>query len=291
MSKGSRLGSSQGVTRRGFTAARSAPVLSWAAAARRRSPRASAICGSASGAASSAISARSIRFDIQGGLVLYNIFDSLVKIDFAKRTIEPMLALGMVQSRSADLAHQAARGREVAEGLRRVHRRGRRLHWNFHLESKSFQVGTALFPVDTRQGRRQVRRRGQDQAAVRRLPRRHHGLWRHHHLGQGAQGDGQPGLLAPRRSATAPFQIESKRGTEIILVKNPDYWRPGFPKLDKVVYRAIPDSTTRLQALVKNELDFVTHPDPEGGGRECARTPTSSSSRRRAGNGTSSSST
>jgi peptide/nickel transport system substrate-binding protein len=30
-----------------------------------------------------------------------------------------------------------------------------------------------------------------------------------------------------------------------------------------VIYRAIPDSTTRLQALVKNELDFVTHPDPK----------------------------
>ena len=60
-----------------------------------------------------------------------------------------------------------------------------------------------------------------------------------------------------------PFQIESKRGTEITLVKNPDYWQPGLPKLDKVVYRAIPDSTTRLQALLKNELDFVTHPDPK----------------------------
>ncbi len=60
-----------------------------------------------------------------------------------------------------------------------------------------------------------------------------------------------------------PFQIDSKRGTEITLVKNPDYWRPGFPKLDKIVYRAIPDSTTRLQALMKNELDFVTHPDPK----------------------------
>jgi ABC-type transport system substrate-binding protein len=60
-----------------------------------------------------------------------------------------------------------------------------------------------------------------------------------------------------------PFQIESKRGTEITLVKNPDYWQPGLPKLDKIVYRAIPDSTTRLQALLKNELDFVTHPDPK----------------------------
>src|ERR1700761_2901914 len=34
-----------------------------------------------------------IRYDIQGGLVLYNIFDLLVTTDFAKRTIEPSLAL------------------------------------------------------------------------------------------------------------------------------------------------------------------------------------------------------
>ena len=30
-----------------------------------------------------------------------------------------------------------------------------------------------------------------------------------------------------------PFQIESKKGTEIVLARHPDYWRPGFPKLDK----------------------------------------------------------
>src|SRR6185312_754803 len=34
-----------------------------------------------------------IRYDIQGGLVLYNIFDLLVKIDFAKHAMAPMLAL------------------------------------------------------------------------------------------------------------------------------------------------------------------------------------------------------
>ena len=30
-----------------------------------------------------------IRYDIQGGLVVYNIFDQLVDIDFAKRSIIP----------------------------------------------------------------------------------------------------------------------------------------------------------------------------------------------------------
>ena len=34
-----------------------------------------------------------IRFDIQGGLVLYNVFDGLVAHQLAKRTIEPMMAL------------------------------------------------------------------------------------------------------------------------------------------------------------------------------------------------------
>ena len=34
-----------------------------------------------------------IRYDIQGGLVVYNIFDLLLKIDFAKHAMAPMLAL------------------------------------------------------------------------------------------------------------------------------------------------------------------------------------------------------
>ena len=88
-----------------------------------------------------------------------------------------------------------------------------------------------------------------------------------------------------------PFQIEAKRGSEIILAKNPDYWRPGLPKLDRVIYRAIPDSTTRLQALGQERVRLRDPPGSEGAGRGQEEQPTSSSSRRRAGNGTTSSST
>ena len=101
----------------------------------------------------------------------------------------------MVQSRSPHLAHQAARGREVAEGLRRVHRRRRGLLLELPHRIQELPGRHGAVPGRQRQGRRQVRGRGQDQAALRRLPRRHHGLCRHHHLGQGAQGDGQPGLF------------------------------------------------------------------------------------------------
>jgi len=48
-----------------------------------------------------------------------------------------------------------------------------------------------------------------------------------------------------------------------VLIRNPYYWQPNLPKLDRVVYRAIPDVTTRLQALTKGEFDFITHPDPQ----------------------------
>jgi peptide/nickel transport system substrate-binding protein len=36
-----------------------------------------------------------------------------------------------------------------------------------------------------------------------------------------------------------------------------------LPKLDRLAYVAVPDSNTRLQALLNNEFDFITRPDPE----------------------------
>jgi peptide/nickel transport system substrate-binding protein len=134
--------------------------------------------------------------------------------------------------------------------------------WNFHLESKSFQVGTALFPLDS------VKADGKYVVEVK--TKQPFGAFAGVTMGYGgtiisAKAHKEMGNQA--YSATpvgnGPFQIESKRGTEVTLVKHPDYWKTGFPKLDKIVYRAIPDSTTRLQALIKNELDFVTHPDPK----------------------------
>ena len=93
MSKGSRLSNSQGVTRRGFTAGALGAGLilgtgrAPAIAQGKRDLRVG-VWGGEFGNLSPVI-----RFDIQGGLVLYNIFDGLVNIDFQKRTIEPSLAL------------------------------------------------------------------------------------------------------------------------------------------------------------------------------------------------------
>ncbi len=64
---------------------------------------------------------------------------------------------------------------------------------------------------------------------------------------------------------TGPFKFESYRSdAEVVLVKNDDYkWGPahlksrGAPYLDKIVWRIIPESTTRIATAESGELKFV----------------------------------
>jgi peptide/nickel transport system substrate-binding protein len=210
-----------------------------------------------------------IRFDIQGGLILYNLFDGLVQINFDKRTIEPLMALEWANPDPLTWRIKIRDGVKWQKGYGELTAEDVAYTWNYHLETKSFQVGAALFPVDT------VKTDGRNVVEVKtKLP---FGAFPGVTMGyagtiisQKAHKEMGNDAYSATPVGNGPFQIESKRGTEIVVVKNPDYWRPGFPKLDKVVYRAIPDSQTRLQALLKNELDFVTHPDPKdvGGQRK-----------------------
>lgn len=57
---------------------------------------------------------------------------------------------------------------------------------------------------------------------------------------------------------TGPFKMTSyKRDQEIVLEKNPDYWKEGLPKLDKVVYKIIPEASTRLAELQTGKIDIM----------------------------------
>lgn len=53
---------------------------------------------------------------------------------------------------------------------------------------------------------------------------------------------------------TGPFKFaEWKSGEYIRVVKNPNYWRPGLPKLDEIIFNFIPDNNTRLNAMKSKE--------------------------------------
>jgi peptide/nickel transport system substrate-binding protein len=57
---------------------------------------------------------------------------------------------------------------------------------------------------------------------------------------------------------TGPFMLkEWVRGQTITLVRNPNYWKPGLPYLDQIVFRMIPDTASRILALKAGEVDYI----------------------------------
>ena len=42
-----------------------------------------------------------------------------------------------------------------------------------------------------------------------------------------------------------------------LLEKNPNYWRPGIPKVDRIVFRVLPDDTSRVLALMGKDVDVA----------------------------------
>ena len=57
---------------------------------------------------------------------------------------------------------------------------------------------------------------------------------------------------------TGPFKLEKwEQGNFIHLVKNPDYYREGLPRLDEIYYRVIPDAASRTIAFETGEVDVL----------------------------------
>lgn len=63
---------------------------------------------------------------------------------------------------------------------------------------------------------------------------------------------------------TGPFVFkEWKRNDSITLEKNAEYWKEGFPKLERVIVRSIPDNTARFNALQNGEIDLMEDLSPD----------------------------
>ena len=61
--------------------------------------------------------------------------------------------------------------------------------------------------------------------------------------------------LANNPVGTGPFKfVEWKKGQYIRLDKNEDYWKEGYPLLDRIVARIIPDASTRTAAMESGEV-------------------------------------
>jgi peptide/nickel transport system substrate-binding protein len=58
---------------------------------------------------------------------------------------------------------------------------------------------------------------------------------------------------------TGPFRfVEWTRGDRVVYEANPDYWDPEYPRIQNLIFRSIPESSTRVAAIQTGEVDIVT---------------------------------
>lgn len=61
-------------------------------------------------------------------------------------------------------------------------------------------------------------------------------------------------------NGTGPFMLESfEPDVRYSLVKNPNYWKPGMPYLDRVELIPIPDDNARMAALQSGDVNFAEY--------------------------------
>lgn len=59
---------------------------------------------------------------------------------------------------------------------------------------------------------------------------------------------------------TGAFRFkEWVRGSHIVLERKPDYWDSGKPRLDRIIFKMLPDAGARSVALESNEIQFAAN--------------------------------
>ncbi len=70
--------------------------------------------------------------------------------------------------------------------------------------------------------------------------------------------------LSQNPVGTGPFVFERwEPGTELVMVRNPNYWREGLPKVDRVVWKILVDNTVRSISMVTGEINIETFVPPK----------------------------
>ena len=63
---------------------------------------------------------------------------------------------------------------------------------------------------------------------------------------------------------TGPYKVVNwDAGSEIVLEKNENYWQEGMPFFDSLVYKIVPEGTTRVTALSTEEVNTMTQVPPD----------------------------
>lgn len=67
--------------------------------------------------------------------------------------------------------------------------------------------------------------------------------------------------VGTRPVGTGPFRfVEWIRNSRFVVERNPDYWQPGKPYLDRVVFRGMQNTETRETAFLSGQTDIILQP-------------------------------
>ncbi|WP_347557606.1 ABC transporter substrate-binding protein [Robbsia sp. KACC 23696] len=62
---------------------------------------------------------------------------------------------------------------------------------------------------------------------------------------------------------TGPFKLQTfQPGVRSVVVRNPNYWKPGLPYLDEIEFVGIGDESARVNALLSGDMDLVATINP-----------------------------
>ncbi len=76
------------------------------------------------------------------------------------------------------------------------------------------------------------------------------------HVYAGKDLNQNPANLRP--VGTGPFRFESySRDDQVVLVRNPGYFKANLPRLDRLVFRILPNANTQLNAFLAGEVDML----------------------------------
>jgi peptide/nickel transport system substrate-binding protein len=202
------------------------------------------------------------RLDPQSAIVVHNIFDGLVRLDYKNRKILPWLAEAWSQPDPLTWRIKLREGVKWHHGYGEMTASDILYTWQYHLDTKSYIVSGSLLLVDSMKTDGTYVLEVKTKAPFVAFPGVTMGR-AGFIISEKAHKEIGPQDYGLKPIGQGAYMLESARANDVVLTRNPDYWRPGFPKLDRLLYRAISDSSVRLQSLIRGELDFITHPDPK----------------------------
>lgn len=202
-----------------------------------------------------------IRYDVSASIIMLNLYDGLGEVNHRARRVDPLAAESWAPVDPLTWRIKLREGLRWHKGYGEVTAEDVVYSWNYHFDTKSWQVNTALFAIES------VRAAGKHVVEVK--LRQPFGAFPGLVMGYGglfvskkAHQEMGPEKYSRNPIGNGPFMFESMTaGNQVVLRKNPDYWRKGLPHLEELVFRTIPDSHIRYQALDKGEVDFIMHPD------------------------------